>query len=174
LVALALDVGLRKGEIARLDDADVSITVGAGHVRVSAGKAAMSCEVPLRAQTRSLLTAWREHRVQASRGLRDPALFVGPEGQRLSARSVDRVIREAGRAAGLEVSPSTLRHTYATNLARADGSPAMIARLLGHAQVDLTRHCTAPPYGSDCAETARGSERCTAASDCRARRQPGH
>ncbi len=149
LVALALDPGLRTGEIARLDDADVSITAGAGHVRVAAGKAAMPSKVPLRAQARSVVTAWRVHRVQTSRGARDPALFVGPEGQRLSARSVDRVIREVGRAAGLEVSPGTVRHTCATNLARAGGSPAMIARLLGHARVDLARLYTVPAHGSE-------------------------
>lgn len=39
LVAPALDTGLREGEIARLDDAEVSITARAGHVRVAAGKA---------------------------------------------------------------------------------------------------------------------------------------
>jgi integrase/recombinase XerD len=40
LVALALDAGLREGELARLDDADVSITASAGHVRVALGKPA--------------------------------------------------------------------------------------------------------------------------------------
>ncbi len=105
LVALALTAGLREGELARLDDADVSITARTGHVWVAAGKASEPRVVPLPAQTRSAITAWREHRGQASRGLRDPALFVARDGQRLSARSVDRVIRDAGRAAGSRSRP---------------------------------------------------------------------
>src|SRR5258708_13290989 len=64
LVALALDAGLRTGEIARLDDADVSITAGAGHVREAAGKAAMPREVPLRARARSFVTPWPPHPLQ--------------------------------------------------------------------------------------------------------------
>lgn len=101
----------------------------------------------MKAQTRSLITAWREHRAEASRGLGDPALFVGRDGQRLSARSVDRVVREVGRD-GLEISPVTLRHTCATNLVRAGGSPVMVARLLGHARVDLARLYSMPAHGS--------------------------
>ena len=65
LVALALDTGLREGELARLDDADVSITARTGHVRVAAGKASKPRVVPLSTQTRSAITAWREHRGQA-------------------------------------------------------------------------------------------------------------
>jgi hypothetical protein len=45
-----------------LDDADVSITARTGHVRVAAGKASKPRVVPLSAQTRSAITAWREHR----------------------------------------------------------------------------------------------------------------
>jgi integrase/recombinase XerC len=148
LVALALDTGLREGELARLDDADVSITASAGHVRVAPGKASVPRQVPLRAQTQSAITAWREHRVKASRGLRHPALFVSRDGQRLSTRSVDRVIRDAGRAAGLEISPGTLRHTFATNLMCAGVSPVMVARLLGHARVDLARLYMMPTHGN--------------------------
>ena len=180
LVALALTTGLREGELARLDDADVSITARAGHVRVAAGKASKPRVVPLPAQTRSAITAWREHRGQASRGLRDPALFVARDGQRLSARSVDRVIRDAGRAAELDISPGTLRHTCATNVLRAGGDLVMVARLLGHASIDAVRFYTPPTHKTNLAhccwqkelsrclsETDRESGRCTAASGCR-------
>jgi site-specific recombinase XerD len=111
------------------------------------------------ARTRSVLTAWRDHRIQASCGLRDPALFVARDGQRLSPRTVDRVIRETGRAAGLEISPGTLRHTCATNLVRAGGNLVMVARLLGHARVDPARISSLPAHGNELAETDPTSER---------------
>jgi integrase len=41
-----------------------------------------------------------------------------------------------------------VRHTLATNLVRADGSPVMVARLLAHARVDLARRYIMPAHGS--------------------------
>ena len=58
------------------------------------------------------------------------------------------MIRDAGRAAGLEISPGTLRHTFATNLMRAGVSPVMVARLLGHVRVDLARLYMMPTHGN--------------------------
>jgi site-specific recombinase XerD len=130
---------------ARLDDPDVTITAGTGHVEVAPIKVGMPRRVPLPAETRSAITAWHAQRGQASPDQRDAALFVGPDGQRLSASSVARIIREVGRDAGLEISPATLRHSYATNLACSGNSPAMIARLLGHARVDLARRYAMQP-----------------------------
>ena len=167
LVALALTAGLREGELARLDDADVSIAACAGHVRVAAGKASKPRVVPLSAQTRSAITAWREHRGQASRGLRDPALFVARDGQRLSARSVDRVIRDAGRVAGLEISPGTLRRTFASNLVRTGGDLVMVARFLGHASIDAARFYTPPIHKASLAHCCWQKElsRCLSETD---------
>ncbi|HEV2450736.1 MAG TPA: tyrosine-type recombinase/integrase [Streptosporangiaceae bacterium] len=143
LVALALDTGLREAELAALDDADVPITARTGKVRVL-GKGGKVREVPLPARTRPLITNWREHR-PGLRGAQDPApLFLARGGRRVSARTVDHVIRQAGRAAGLDISPHTLRHTYATGLVRAGYDLVLVASLLGHARVDTVRIYTLP------------------------------
>jgi site-specific recombinase XerD len=63
------------------------------------------------------------------------------------------VIRDAGRAAGLDISPGTLRHTCATDRLCAGGDLVMVARLLGHAQVDPVG--IYPPPGAE--EAARKS-----------------
>jgi integrase/recombinase XerC len=143
LVALALDTGLREAELAALDDADVPITPRTGKVRVL-GKGDQLREVPLPARTRPLITAWRQHRAKSS-GPHDPdALFLARGGRRVSARTVDHVIRQAGRAAGLEISPHTLRHTFATSLVRAGYDLVLVASLLGHARIETVRIYTLP------------------------------
>ena len=143
LVALALDTGLRESELASLDDADVPITPRTGQARVL-GKGDQLREVPLPARTRPLITAWRQHRAKSG-GPHDPdALVLARGGRRVSARTVDHVIRQAGRAAGLEISPHTLRHTFATSLVRAGYDLVLVASLLGHARIETVRIYTLP------------------------------
>jgi integrase/recombinase XerC len=69
---------------------------------------------------------------------------VARGGQRISARSVDHIIRIAGRDAGLEISPHVLRHTFATNLVRDATNLVLVTELLGHARVDTVRIYTLP------------------------------
>jgi integrase/recombinase XerC len=143
LVAVALDTGLREAELAALDDVDAPITARTGKIRVL-GKGDRYREVPLPARTRALVTTWRQARSKLPGQVDPQALFLARGGRRLSARSVDHVIRAAGRAAGLEISPHTLRHTFATNLVRAGYDLVLVAELLGHARVDTVRIYTLP------------------------------
>jgi site-specific recombinase XerD len=143
LVTLALDTGLREAELAALDDADVPITPRTGKVRVL-GKGDQFREVPLPARTRPLITAWRQARAKIHDPKDPAALFLARGGQRISARTIDHVIRQAGRAAGLEVSPHTLRHSFATSLVRVGYDLVLVASLLGHARIETVRIYTLP------------------------------
>jgi site-specific recombinase XerC len=67
------------------------------------GKGGQLREVPLPARTRPLITAWRKHRADIPRPQDPAALFLARRGRRVSARTVDHVIRQTGRAARLEV-----------------------------------------------------------------------
>lgn len=145
LVALALDSGLREAELAALDTDDVAVTARTGRVRV-VGRGARGRTVPLPARTRALLTAWFQERAALPGAEATTALFLARGGRRVSARTVDHVIRTAGRQAGLTVSPSphTLRHTFATNLVRRGEDLVLVAELLGHSRVETVRVYTLP------------------------------
>jgi integrase/recombinase XerC len=49
-----------------------------------------------------------------------------------------------GRRAGAEVTPHTLRHSFAKNLINAGVSMEKVAALLGHANLNTTRIYTTP------------------------------
>jgi site-specific recombinase XerC len=121
----------------------VPITPRTGKVRVL-GKGDKVRELPLPVRTRALITSWRQARPTTPTTDDPRPLFVARGGRRISARSIDHAIRQAGRAAQMEISPHVLRHTCATNLVRAGYDLIMIADLLGHARVETVRVYTLP------------------------------
>lgn len=69
----------------------------------------------------------------------DPALFLNKFGKRLSRQSIWQVINDAGEAIKLEVSPHSLRHSFATHLLEGGADVRVVQELLGHASVATTQ-----------------------------------
>ena len=69
------------------------------------------------------------------------ALFLNSRGGRLSRQSAWAVMVKAADRAGLgmEVSPHTLRHSYATHLLEGGADVRVVQELLGHASVTTTQ-----------------------------------
>ena len=76
-----------------------------------------------------------------STGERAGALFLNARGGRLSRQSAWAVMVKAAERAGLsvEVSPHTLRHSYATHLLEGGADVRVVQELLGHASVTTTQ-----------------------------------
>ena len=110
-----LYTGLRLTELVALDVGDARISARKGLLVVRSGKGDRYREVPLNRPVRDALEAWVKVRAKPIAD-GEPALFVGPQGRRLSPRAVDMVIRNTARGAGLELSAHVLRHTCVTNL----------------------------------------------------------
>jgi len=77
----------------------------------------------------------------ALKGKGTPALFLNQRGGRLSRQSVWLLISKAAQRAGLnvEVSPHTLRHSFATHLLEGGADVRVVQELLGHASVTTTQ-----------------------------------
>jgi integrase/recombinase XerD len=77
----------------------------------------------------------------ASRGPGTPTLFLNARGGPLSRQSAWSILRAAAERAGLpgEVSPHTLRHSFATHLLDGGADVRVVQELLGHASVTTTQ-----------------------------------
>ncbi len=74
-------------------------------------------------------------------GRGSPALFLNQRGGRLSRQSVWQIISDAATVAGIEaeVSPHTLRHSFATHLLEGGADVRVVQELLGHSSVATTQ-----------------------------------
>lgn len=122
-------------------DPEASLAEG-GFLRVT-GKGSKQRFVPYGRYAGAALAAYlvraRPTLVAAGRGT--PALFVGARGARLSRQSVWLVIQAAAKRADLtvDISPHTLRHSFATHLLSGGADVRTVQELLGHASVTTTQ-----------------------------------
>lgn len=77
----------------------------------------------------------------SAKGRGGPALFLNSRGGRLSRQSAWAILTKAADRAGVtrEVSPHTLRHSFATHLLDGGADVRVVQELLGHASVTTTQ-----------------------------------
>ena len=160
---LMLYAGPRVEEVERLKVGDVELHSRSGVLHIRQGKGFRERDVPLPQTAREPLEAWLKEREKL--GILHDALFVELRaGHRLlNLRSMQRMVVEAGKRAGLDrldppvvVTPHVLRHTYAYMLRQAGVSLEVRAEMSGHSVA------TAMKYGRP---KAREKERAAEALD---------
>ena len=136
IVLLLYHTGVRAGELAAFLLTDLTLSERSGHVQVRRGKGNKSRRVPLNAEARAAIRAYLQ--VRPSSG--GTSLLVGQRGEPLSAHAIYDVVVKYARRAGLDdVTPHTLRHSFARALVVAGTELSDVADLLGHSSLDTTR-----------------------------------
>jgi integrase/recombinase XerC len=140
--------GVRAAELVALDVDDVPTTARTGKVIVRAGKGRGGGKprtIPANPRLRATLADYLQARPRLRGADTTPALFLNRYGDRLSARAVDEMVADLGAAVGLaDLSPHTLRHSFATDMLRGGADIALVSELLGHATLEATRIYTLP------------------------------
>jgi len=134
--------GIRVSELAGLNAYDVDSA--AGTVRVF-GKGAKERIVPVGGKALAAIAAYRELLRQAGVAPSPGgALFLNRDGQRLSARSIARILKKLATVCGIPtpVSPHTLRHTFATHMLDSGADLRSVQELLGHKNLSTTQKYT--------------------------------
>jgi integrase/recombinase XerD len=107
------------------------------------GKGGKQRIVPLGSYARSAIDTYlvRVRPQLAQRGTATPALFLGLRGQRVSRQNAWLIIKAAAERAelGVEISPHTFRHSFATHLLAGGADVRVVQELLGHSSVATTQ-----------------------------------
>lgn len=141
MTLLLLHTGLRVGELCNLQVSDVQISERKGNVTVRRGKGNRHRTVPLNGSARQELAELLTCRPVAG----SEALFIGQRGERVVSRSVQRAVERFALEAGLkDVTPHTLRHSFAKALIDEGVTLEKVAALLGHSNLNTTRIYTTP------------------------------
>jgi integrase/recombinase XerD len=150
LLELLYGTGARISEAVGLDVDDLDLSgesrsaLVAAAVRLS-GKGDKQRVVPVGSYARAAVEAYliRARPVLARgarRGPASPAVFLNARGGRLTRQGAWGALRAAAGRAGLaQVSPHTLRHSFATHLLDGGADVRVVQELLGHASVTTTQ-----------------------------------
>jgi len=129
MVMLLYGCGLRTGELCSLKIQDVSTERHELHVKRAKGDIERIIPIP-----ETVFTELLAHLLE--RGVKRGPVFVTEAKRRpVRQRLVSRVVREAAQRAGIkeDVTPKTLRHSFATHLMDRGVDVADISKLMGHA-----------------------------------------
>ncbi|MFJ2541280.1 site-specific tyrosine recombinase XerD [Microbacterium sp. NPDC087589] len=139
LLELLYATGARVSEAVGLDVDDLAH----GDVLRLRGKGSKERIVPIGSFARDAVDAYltRVRPGLAAKGRASARLFLGARGAPLSRQSAWLVIRSAAELAHItaEVSPHTLRHSFATHLLQGGADVRVVQELLGHASVATTQ-----------------------------------
>ncbi|MFF5793613.1 site-specific tyrosine recombinase XerD [Paeniglutamicibacter sp. NPDC012692] len=137
--------GARISEAVGLDVDDLHLerpAQGPAVVRLF-GKGSKERIVPLGSYALDALNAYlvRGRPELVGKGKGTAALFLNQRGGRLSRQSAWTVLTKAAERAGIEqdVSPHTMRHSFATHLLEGGADVRVVQELLGHASVTTTQ-----------------------------------
>ncbi len=131
--------GMRISELVALDVGDVNTEQG--QVRCF-GKGQKERIIPIYEQAaRAVREYVREVRPKLVHNKNETALFLNPRGDRITRQGFWQKLKEYARAAGLnrQISPHTLRHSFATHMLSGGADLRTVQELLGHANISTTQ-----------------------------------
>lgn len=140
LLEMLYATGLRVTELVSLNVDDVNLA--SATLRVVRPKDKAARVVPIYERAVEPLQDYLERgRMQLMRDPQEQALFLNHRGRRLTRQGLWLIVKHYVREVGIveDVTPHTLRHTFATHLIDQKADLEYVQELLGHANISTTQ-----------------------------------
>lgn len=148
MMELLYATGIRVSEIIELNVGDVNLDMGYIKCR---GKGSKDRVVPIGSVAVKSVRAYvYKGRLRGAKNPGEPALFINHHGARLTRQGFWKIIKRYARQANIykEITPHTLRHSFATHLLENGADLKSVQEMLGHADISTTQiyaHVTKHP-----------------------------
>lgn len=139
MLELLYATGIRVTELITLNIDHVNLDVG--YIRCF-GKGSKERIVPLGSVARKYVGEYLQRgRVKLIKVKAEQALFVNHHGRRLTRQGFWKIIKKYAKVAGIakEITPHTLRHSFATHLLENGADLRTVQEMLGHADITTTQ-----------------------------------
>lgn len=138
IIEVLFSCGLRVSELVSLEISRMNLDEG--YLTVT-GKGSKERMVPMSASAVAELTDWlAERQTYPVKAGHEGYVFLNRCGRRLTRVMVFYIVRDLAEAAGIrkEISPHTLRHSFATALLEGGANLRAIQQMLGHESIGTT------------------------------------
>ncbi|HHY34132.1 MAG TPA: site-specific tyrosine recombinase XerD [Firmicutes bacterium] len=139
MLELLYATGIRVSELTSLNIGDVDLQEAVVRCR---GKGSKERLVPMGTMAINALSAYlSQGRPKIIQDPKEKALFVNHHGSRLTRQGFWKIVKKYAAQAGIrkEITPHTLRHSFATHLLENGADLRAVQEMLGHADISTTQ-----------------------------------
>ncbi|MGM0651655.1 MAG: site-specific tyrosine recombinase XerD [Bacillota bacterium] len=139
MLELLYATGIRVSELVSLDINDFEPQVGFLRCR---GKGMKERIVPVGSVAIDLVNEYLDtSRVSLPKSNSEPALFINNHGKRMSRQGFWKILKKYARQSKIngEITPHTLRHSFATHLLENGADLRSVQEMLGHSDISTTQ-----------------------------------
>jgi len=139
MLELLYATGIRVSELVSLDIEDLNLNMG---LVKCLGKGSKERIVPLGNEAIKSINSYMENnRGKLLKKDRDSALFLNHHGRRLTRQGFWKIIKKYAKMTSIEsdITPHTLRHSFATHLLENGADLRSVQEMLGHADISTTQ-----------------------------------
>ncbi len=149
VLSLMLNMGLRISEVSNLKPQDINLTKN--KLRIVGGKGGVDRDLMIPFYTSKLLKEWWKAKPKNTKHffttIKDvkrtgkAECFNTKKGSQFKTRNISYMIKKYSKRAKIKknISPHSLRHTFATNFIKQGGNVMHLKEILGHSDISSTQ-----------------------------------
>jgi len=146
ILATMANMGLRVSEVVNLRPGDINLTKR--NLRVINGKDGVDRDITIPINTAEALREWKKAKPKDSKyffttikNKNQGNRFDSSKGSQLSVRYIQFMVKRYAKKAGIDkdITPHTLRHTFATSFIRQGQNVMKLKKILGHSDISTTQ-----------------------------------